>query len=206
MWATMQKFRILSLSMPPSISERAAKREGGEDNLMNMNREGDPLQPHAHEPNPEPPSADPTFYLHTPEGEVRTITLETLHELPQTVVSNCYIISTGHGTSGPFSFSGVALRTFVDRFVSGHWTSVEAMSVDGFGNRVQRAELDAKNQARPIVLAYALDGRPMTREEGLVRMIVPGEVDDALRQVKWIGEIRVINQPRGESSAQPPAL
>jgi hypothetical protein len=32
----------------------------------------------------------------------------------------------------------------------------------------------------------------MTRKQGLVRLVVPTETDDALRQVKWIAEIRVV--------------
>ena len=35
------------------------------------------------------------------------------------------------------------------------------------------------------------DGQPLTRDAGLVRLIVPSETDDALRQVKWISHIEV---------------
>jgi hypothetical protein len=43
----------------------------------------------------------------------------------------------------------------------------------------------------PILLATHIDGRPMTRKEGLVRLIVPSERDDALRQVKWVSVVRI---------------
>jgi hypothetical protein len=33
------------------------------------------------------------------------------------------------------------------------------------------------------------DGQKLTRRQGLVRLIVPREKDDALRQVKWVGRI-----------------
>ncbi|MCB0075748.1 MAG: molybdopterin-dependent oxidoreductase [Caldilineaceae bacterium] len=44
---------------------------------------------------------------------------------------------------------------------------------------------------RPSLLAITLDGQPLTREQGLVRLIVPTETDDALKQVKWVAEIVV---------------
>jgi hypothetical protein len=37
-----------------------------------------------------------------------------------------------------------------------------------------------------------LDGAALTREQGLVRLIVPSERDDALRQVKWLATITII--------------
>lgn len=153
----------------------------------------DPLRPHAHEPNPEPPSPDPTLRLTRPDGSETTITVAELQALPKTTVPNCVIVSTGHGTSGPFEFGGVTLLDFIRSQLPPEqaWTAVEVISADGFGNRVLAAELHQPDPAGPILLAYELDGRPLTREQGLVRMIVPLEKDDALRQVKWVGQIKV---------------
>ncbi len=156
-----------------------------------MSNNHDPLQPHSHEPNPEPPSADPSFELVLPDGRTQTITVSDLEKLPETAAANCCIVSTGHGTSGPFTFSGVTLREFVQTYVRDAWSQAEVISADGFGNRVFAAELAQPNTAGPIILATRVDGRPLTRQEGLVRMIVPSERDDALRQVKWVGRIRV---------------
>jgi hypothetical protein len=39
------------------------------------------------------------------------------------------------------------------------------------------------------LLATARDGIPLTRADGLVRLIDPRETNDALRQVKWVAEI-----------------
>jgi DMSO/TMAO reductase YedYZ molybdopterin-dependent catalytic subunit len=156
-----------------------------------MSDNHDPLQPHAHEPNPEPPSADPSFELVTPDGRTQTITVSDLEKLPETAVPNCYIVSTGHGTTGPFTFSGVTLQEFVAAYVNDGWSQVEVISADGFGNRVFAEELAQPNAAGPIILAYKVDGRPLTRQEGVVRMIVPSERDDALRQVKWVGKVRI---------------
>ncbi|MEM7111854.1 MAG: molybdopterin-dependent oxidoreductase [Chloroflexota bacterium] len=154
----------------------------------------DPLNPHSHDPNPEPPSADPSFLLTMPNGRSHTITINDLHSLPQTTVANHYIVSTGHGTSGPFQFAGVTLLDLLTHYSVdfGHPFSVEVISADGFGNRIQRDELLNPDSAGPMLLCLTLQQQPMTREQGLVRLIVPNEKDDALRQVKWVGKINVV--------------
>ena len=156
----------------------------------------DPLQPHSHEPNPAPPSEDSSFKLVGVDGRSLSITVHDLQKLPKTSVGNCYIVSTGHGTSGPFTFSGVTLLDFANHFCKEAWTQLEVVSADGFGNRVFAEELHQPDPAGPILLAYEMNGEPLTRAQGLVRMIVPSERDDALRQVKWVGGIRVVG--RGE--------
>jgi hypothetical protein len=150
--------------------------------------EDDWSPPHAHDPNPTPPSADPTFVLVVAGGETR-LSPDDLSAMPQRVVSNCYIVSTGHGTSGPFTFGGVALAELLNHYDAG-WKEVDVTSADGFRTRITSDE--ARAPARPILLALTIDGRPMRREEGLVRLIVPGETDDALRQVKWVSQIRLL--------------
>ncbi len=144
----------------------------------------DPLHPHAHDPNPEPPSDDPTIEL-VMGGNSHTIPLLSLQRLPETTITNCYIISTGHPMSGPFTFTGVMLHDFAQVYVTGEWVQMEIVSGDGFGCRVWA------NEAKETLLAWGKDGRALTRPEGLVRLIVPSEQDDALRQVKWVSEIRV---------------
>lgn len=151
----------------------------------------DPLQPHSHEPNPKPPSTDATFELLLPNGRSQSITVADLQRLPSTSISNCTIVSTGHGTSGPFTFTGVTLLTFITHYCREPWAQVEVVSADRFGNRVLAKELYQPDAAGPILLAYGMDGQPLSREQGLVRMIVPSEKDDALRQVKWVGVVRV---------------
>jgi len=153
----------------------------------------DPLQPHVHDPNPNPPSPEPAFTFIEPNGTATTITVADLELLPQTQVSNCYIVSTGHGTSGPFTFEGVQLLDLItDRLnPDTTWSQIEVISADGFGNRVLAAELYQPDPAGPILLSIRLDGQKMSRQQGLVRMIVPSEKDDALRQVKWVGKVMV---------------
>jgi len=153
----------------------------------------DPLRPHTHDPNPTPPSDNPDFVFEGPDGNEIMITIPELEHLPQTSVSNCYIVSTGHGTSGPFTFAGVTLLDFIRSRLDkdATWSQVEVISADGFGNRIMRDELLNPDPADPVLLSIVLDGQTMTREQGLVRMIVPSEKDDALRQVKWVGRIVV---------------
>lgn len=161
---------------------------------MSPHDEHDPLRPHSHDPNPQPPSPDPTFALTLPNGRSQFIKVNDLQQLPPTSVSDCYIVSTGHGTTGPFTFTGVTLRTFVRHYCTEPWSEVEVISTDGFGNRVLAEELEQPDPAGPILLAYMLDGQPLTREQGLVRMIVPSERDDALRQVKWVGKMIMVGK------------
>ncbi len=153
--------------------------------------EHDPIQPHSHDPNPEPPSPDPTFLVETPDGRATVWMPADLHSLPQVTVSDCWIVSTGHGASGPFAFTGPRLADLVRAAWQGAWSQVEVISGDGFGTRVRAQEL-SEADPRPILLAHSVDGRSLRREEGLVRLVVPGEVDDALRQVKWVERIRIV--------------
>ena len=167
----------------------------------------DPLAPHAHDPNPLPPSPDADLTVHLPDGAVRRVgpawlrgldvartdrSLAHLARAKQVTIKDCYIVSTGHGTTGPFAFTGVRLLDLVELHWSGNWAQVEVISADGFGTRARRAELTAPT-TRPILLAHARDSQPLTRADGLVRLIVPGEIDDALRQVKWVAHVRVIS-------------
>lgn len=149
----------------------------------------DPLNPHRHDPNPKPPSADASFELCLVNGRTHTITPDTLKNLPVTSITDCYIVSTGHGTSGPFTFTGTRLLNLIQAYEASAWTRVEISSGDGFGSRLLAEELHSQTD-KPILLAYDINGQAMTRQQGLVRLIVPGERDDALRQVKWIGQIR----------------
>ena len=151
------------------------------------------LHPHVHEPNPAPPVADPTVTLARPDGTRATITVADLAALPQQEAADCTIVSTGHGTSGPFHFAGVTLGDLFVAYAVGDWTHADIISADNFGTRVHRQESTAAT-ARPILLALACDGKPLTRAQGLVRLIVPHETDDALRQVKWVARIEVYRQ------------
>lgn len=145
---------------------------------------------HPHEPNPEPPSPDATFVVRpTTTAHHSTWQAADLQQLPYCEITDCYIVSTGHGASGPFTFGGVRLLDFLAQLGIEEWQQVDVISADGFGARLTNADLQGDPLARPSLLAYRRDGQPLTREEGLVRLIVPAETDDALKQVKWVAEI-----------------
>lgn len=146
--------------------------------------------PHSHDPNPTPPTDDATIVL-SKSGNENHLTPEDLNAMPQQSVPGCFIISTGHGTSGPFTFSGVPLLHLLERYGGRKWSTADVISADGFRARVTSDELRTAT-TRPILLATTIDGRALTREEGLVRLVVPGETGDALRQVKWVSKIRLL--------------
>lgn len=149
----------------------------------------DRLPPHSHDPNPAPPDDDPSFALRWADREF-CLTPEALSAMPLVSVSGCYIVSTGHPLSGPFAFRGVSLLALIEHYVNINWEMADVVSADGFWARLTAAELRAETE-RPSLLALEVDGRPLSRAAGLVRLIVPGETDDALRQVKWVNEIRL---------------
>ncbi len=163
------------------------------DGSINHNH-SDPLNPESHEPNFIPPTADPAFLIFLPNRVKKQINPPDLNEYSRVFVPDCYIVSTGHGTSGPFMFSGVALFDLIENNIeSGEkWNQVEVISADGFGTRIAFQELVYPGPAGPIIIADTRDGNSLTRDQGLFRLIVPSERDDAIRQVKWIRKIRVI--------------
>lgn len=146
---------------------------------------------HAHEPNPAPPSAETAFVVQLPHAMSQTWDVSDLYQLATTTVADCYIVSTGHGTSGPFTFAGVRLHDLLTQGFAAdqHWHTLDIISADGFGTRLTAADLAQEQSNRPSLLAHTLDGQPLTREKGLIRLIVPTETDDALRQVKWVAQI-----------------
>lgn len=151
------------------------------------------LHGHPHEPNLVTPAGDGSFLLVTPAGE-ELISPTALRTLPQTTITQCMIVSTGHGASGPFSFAGIPLAEVVEASMARAnsryaWESVDVIGADGFGARLTRGEMDSAPADRPVLLALTLDGSPLQRAAGLVRLIVPAEVHDALKQIKWVARI-----------------
>lgn len=152
--------------------------------------ETDPLQPHSHANNSEPPSADPSIELSLPSGRCKQLTLTDLSAYQQTSFSYSY--QTDHGVHGPYLLSGVALRDLLQAEYASPFREVEVWSVDRFGNRIYAAELtQSPPLTDPILLCTSSDGRPLTRANGLVRLVVPSETDNALRQVKWVAKLIV---------------
>lgn len=149
----------------------------------------DPLEAHSHDNNTQVPGDDPSLAVHLPDGSTYSVTPADLRRLPPTTLKR-HMIVTDHGAHGPYALQGVALADLIDAYWSQPYSAVEVVSADGYGNRVYAAELTADAE-EPILLSYASDGKPLTRRHGLVRLIVPSERDNALRQIKWVATIRV---------------
>lgn len=160
---------------------------------MPSDHDHDPLRPQSHDPNPAPPSPDPAFTLITTAGQSHILTPDDLSRLPQSHSRPFYIVTTSHGTAGPFIFSGVTLLDLLQQFSPlPAQFQLEAISGDGFGTRIEGQELRHPHANGPILLATHRDGQILTRPQGLVRLIVPSETDDALRQVKWLTTLRLV--------------
>lgn len=165
------------------------KNEGG------AAAEDDPLRPHSHDNNPQPPHNDPTITLHGPAGQTTIITLPALLSAYPPAVIPAYRYTTDHGQHGPYRLEGVRLLDLVEQEIGRDvaWREVAVVSADGFGNRLTRAELMAADE--PVLLCTRADGRPLSRRHGLVRLVVPSERDNALRQIKWVEVITVVDVP-----------
>jgi hypothetical protein len=151
------------------------------------------LERHEHEPNLVIPDGDPAIVVNQPDGALRTMLLMDLLALPVSSVANCFIVSTGHGVSGPFLFAGARLLDLLRAvgWTDQGWQHVDVISADGFGARLFAHEITVHDVTRPILLSHHLNDAPMTRDQGLVRLIVPSETDDALRQVKWVARLHI---------------
>lgn len=160
---------------------------------MHFAGEPDWVNSHRHDPNPVAPLGDGAFVFRGVAGAIQ-IDLSDLRRMPLTMVQNCMIVSTGHSVSGPFLFGGVRLLDLVHELAPEltTWSAIDVISADGFGARLSAADLATMPPDRPALVAYLLDGAAMARSQGLVRLVVPTEVGDALRQVKWIAEIRIL--------------
>lgn len=150
----------------------------------------DPLRPHSHDNNvivPKPYAHNPQITIMT-DGIKRTFTLSDLHSLPQTTLS--YTYTTDHGRHGPYQLSGVSVADLFSQLDVNRFTEIEVISADGFGNRIDAAELDTADI--PILLCTTSDDQQLTAESGLIRLVVPTETDNALRQIKWVEQIRLL--------------
>ena len=148
------------------------------------------LNPHSHDNNPTPPDDDTTIHLHDPAGNQISIPLDRLHtDYAQSVIP-AYTYTTDHGRHGPYRLEGVRLLDLINQNLNLPWNQVEVISADGFGNHLLRSEL-ASDGEEPVLLCTRSNGEPLTRQHGLVRLVVPSETDNALRQIKWVRKIVV---------------
>lgn len=149
-----------------------------------------PLNPHSHDNNPSPPDNDTAIRLIDPAGKQNIIPLgKLLKDYPQWTIPT-YTYTTDHGQHGPYRLEGVRLLDLIDQNLDLPWNQVEVVSADGFGNHLLRSEL-APPKEDPVLLCTRSNGEQLQRQHGLVRLVVPSETDNALRQIKWVRQIVV---------------
>ena len=148
----------------------------------------DPLRPHSHDNNVIIPDDPVTLLLTIGDLTLHEISLEALARYPQS--SLIYRYTTDHGPQGPYTLSGVALEDIIPAGFTESLHEVEAISADGFGNRIDSAEIFDRDKR--ILLCTHSDGEPLSRQHGLIRLVVPSETDNALRQIKWVKTIRLV--------------
>lgn len=145
----------------------------------------DPWAPTEHHNNTLSPAGDASITFSLPDGRQSIWTVDDLRKLPHTVLP-AYYFSTDHGRHGPYRLEGVALRAAIAAAWPEGWVELLVEGADGYGNRVRRGEVEDSAESAPILLCFASNGQPLTRAQGLVRLVVPGETDNALRQIKWV--------------------
>lgn len=158
----------------------------------------DPLQPHSHDNNLTPPDYDPTLILTIPgRDEVSISLVDLMVEYPESTIP-AYQYMTDHGMHGPYRLDGVRLVDLIHAHLEPdrHYTSIEVVSADGFGNRIYPDEMLKETEHGPILLCYRSNGESLGRRHGLVRLVVPSETDNALRQIKWVRRIVVVTGER----------
>lgn len=145
--------------------------------------------PQKHHNNTKVPEETTDITLETLAGHRQIITLEQLMRDYPVSVMPAYSYVTNHGIHGPYRLEGVQLLDLLKQRISGSWTGVEVLSADGFGNYVHKEELEQAQE--PIMLYFKINGEILKKKQGLVRLLVPSETDNALRQIKWVKRLRL---------------
>lgn len=150
---------------------------------------------HSHEPNLVAPGGDGSLLLQLPEGSERQLTVTDLAALPSCARSG-RLPDCQHGARHlrpiclwwrrPRQPAG---RPAADR---GGLASSQRLERRRFRHPAhpRRPGCCQRRTADPAGLSLRRQTAP-PRARGLVRLVVPAEVDDALRQVKWVSHIRL---------------
>jgi len=149
----------------------------------------DPLKPHKHSNNTTAPKGNTNITINKTNGSSLDLSLEQLKtNYPQSVIP-AYTYVTDHGVHGPYRLEGVSLKDLITQENKNDWSEVEVLSADGFGNRISKEEILVETD--PIMLYYKSNDKMLERKHGLVRLVVPTEIDNALRQIKWVKTINI---------------
>lgn len=145
--------------------------------------------PRSHEPHPFPPSGNADLRVTGPDLKPLVFAVADLRRLPAIAQTDCFIVSTGHGASGPFRFEGPTLATLAFHCGITDFAGVRVAGGDGFFTLLTAPETTEARTGSTAMLALTRDGMALTREQGLVRLVVPTEKRDALKQIKWVSHI-----------------
>ncbi|MCA9838979.1 MAG: molybdopterin-dependent oxidoreductase [Trueperaceae bacterium] len=140
-----------------------------------------------HHNNTTPPSANTDIIIDLPDNEHHLRLENLIEDYPQSVIEG-YTYVTNHGVHGPHRLEGVSLLDLIPETLV-DWQTIEVISTDGFSNTLSKEELLSAKE--PIMLYHSIGGERLEHKHGLVRLVVPTETDNALRQIKWVKRIVV---------------
>lgn len=143
---------------------------------------------HSHNNNTRPPSDNNTDIILSTSLTQRLLTIDNLYRYPQTIINYSYV--TDHGIHGPYQLEGVALYDLITSNERQATSHIDVISADGYQNQITIDEVTA-TMDNPIMLCLTTDGQPLSIAHGLIRLVVPSEKSDALRQIKWVRQIQL---------------
>jgi DMSO/TMAO reductase YedYZ molybdopterin-dependent catalytic subunit len=142
--------------------------------------------PKKHHNNTTIPETNSDIYLELATKESKLSLEDLMTKYPQSVIE-AYTYVTNHGVHGPYRLEGVSLLDLIPEMFAA-WSSVEVISADGFANTLSKAELLAAKE--PAMLYYLSDGKSLEPKHGPIRLVVPSETNNAIRQIKWVKRIQ----------------
>lgn len=150
--------------------------------------------------NPRPPAIEEATWRLSIFGLVDNPVELTLDEIKSNyapidryITLSCISNRVGGNLIGTTRWTGASLQEILaDTGVQAGATHIEIKSIDGFHETVA---LDLINEDSRIMLTYAWDGEPLTRDHGFpLRIWIPNRY--GMKQPRWIETIEVTNEDR----------
>lgn len=142
--------------------------------------------PKKHHNNTTIPETSASIYLALVAEETKLSLDDLKKNYPQSVIE-AYTYVTNHGTFGPYRLEGVSLLDLIPESLT-DWSEIKVIGADGFSNTLTRAELSEAKE--PAMLYYLRDGQALEPQHGPIRLVVPTETDNAIRQIKWVQRVK----------------
>ncbi len=137
----------------------------------------------------DPPDDITAITVTLPDGSQQTIDVADLAQMKRSAVSYSFV--TDHGVHGPYRLGGVALSDLLTAVLPAdmEFGRVSVISADDFATTFDKDDLRPNDT--PMLLCDSSDDQQLTRQRGLIRLVVPADHDDALRQIKWVRTIAI---------------